>query len=652
MIKGYWKTQGKIPIGKEQNRKLHQEPPEGDHCIVYDDSIVSIDIDDYNHKTGEIVNPVKGKPRSEAIIEYLKEHEIIYNGIRTENGVHLDFKKPSDYPIDANKNGWICPLGVEIEVKVTKVVELITVNGVTRQCFMGSFTNQDIDELPPALYPIQKSLNKPFDMDFSAGNRNNRISEYAFHLSNIGITTDEVKRIIIGLNKYFVDDPLSDDEIDLILRPETLEKLGKVERERVERSLTHVQVGNEVIEAYSPITVDGVIYGYKNGAYSPLSDERIGAYIRKCHPSVKTTMKNEAVDFIKDITFRNFVTESDDLINVRNGLLKIGSDGSANLIQHKKEFISFRQFNATYDPEARSEILRTTLNKFFSGDNEQLELFKQMMGYILMNNTDFQKCFFFVGSPSSGKSKILNMISEFCGRKNVSNLTLKELDDRFRTANIVGKIANINADLEKATMTSSGNFKALTTGDSLTLEKKYGKPFEYVNTAKLLFASNQYPDFSRDAEGIHRRVIIFPCNHVFRKTDKDFNPRIDLDLKTDEAMSDLLNMAIEGYSSLMNNDGFIQTEATESASENFKMETDSVYRWLKESDDMPERLERDPIKNGFMGLYPDYAGFSRSLGEEPRDQKDFSKTVCQEYGLEPYQRRVNGEKLRFYRLKK
>lgn len=155
MILGYWATRGKIPIGTEENRTLYSFPPDGDYCAVFETgSIVIVDVDDYNHQTGEIDEPVRGKPRSEAVVEFLNHCGYRYNGIKTEKGVHLEFRFPSGFEITANKNNWFCPLGVKIEVKVTKPVELVVVNGIERRCFKGAIGDPGIDELPPALWPI------------------------------------------------------------------------------------------------------------------------------------------------------------------------------------------------------------------------------------------------------------------------------------------------------------------------------------------------------------------------------------------------------------------------------------------------------------------------------------------------------------------
>ena len=105
MILGYWKTEGKIPIGKEETRILYEEPPAGDCCAVFETgSVVIVDIDDYDHKTGLLEDPIRGKPRSEAVISFLNDSGYRYNGIRTENGVHLEFRYPSGFEIIGNKN--------------------------------------------------------------------------------------------------------------------------------------------------------------------------------------------------------------------------------------------------------------------------------------------------------------------------------------------------------------------------------------------------------------------------------------------------------------------------------------------------------------------------------------------------------------------
>jgi hypothetical protein len=233
LIKGYWKSKGKVPNGKEETRALLSEPPEtGDYGAVYQEGIIRIDIDDYSHKTGQLENVVKGEPASEAVIQYLNDCGYEYVGIQTENGKHIVMQKPDWIEIESNKNNWFCAMGIRLEAHVTKPFEPLRVNGIDRNVFHGSLEESEIDILAPALVPIQKNAENPFSMNFETGDRNNHLSEYAFHLSNKGFQAEHIKEVIESMNRYVLEEPLDQSEIDVILRPETMEKLKTIEDQK------------------------------------------------------------------------------------------------------------------------------------------------------------------------------------------------------------------------------------------------------------------------------------------------------------------------------------------------------------------------------------------------------------------------------------
>ena len=239
LIKGFWRSNGKIPIGKEENRALLNEPPKsGDYCAVYQDGMIArVDIDDYSHKTGEIDEPINGNPRSEIVLKYLDSNNYHYSAIRTEHGIHIVMLLPEGFSIPSNRLNWYCTLGIRLEVHVTKVFEPIVVNGIHRSFIKGGF-DADVDELAPALFPLQKGREKPFRMVFESGDRNNHFSEYAFHLANAGLEVEQIKEVIHAINDFVLEEPLSDNEINTILRPETMEKLSSVEEQKKNSSVS------------------------------------------------------------------------------------------------------------------------------------------------------------------------------------------------------------------------------------------------------------------------------------------------------------------------------------------------------------------------------------------------------------------------------
>ena len=117
-------------------------------------------------------------------------------------------------------------------------------------------------------------------------------------------------------------------------------------------------------------------------------------------------------------------------------------------------------------------------------------------------------------------------------------------------------------------------------------------------------------------------------------------------------MSALLNKAIRGYSSLIRNNGFITTDESKRALEDFSSDNDNVLKWLRDNEIDEERLLNEPINFDYStGLYSSYRDFCFSIGEEPKAQKDFSRTICNRYGWKTATKRFNGKRPQFFKQK-
>ena len=73
-------------------------------------------------------------------------------------------------------------MGIRAEWRFPESGDVIplVINGISRTFFRGNITNTEIDELPPFLYPLQKSKAKPIDLEFRNGNIRNRLLSYMF----------------------------------------------------------------------------------------------------------------------------------------------------------------------------------------------------------------------------------------------------------------------------------------------------------------------------------------------------------------------------------------------------------------------------------------------------------------------------------------
>ena len=84
------------------------------------------------------------------------------------------------------------------------------------------------------------------------------------------------------------------------------------------------------------------------------------------------------------------------------------------------------------------------------------------IGYCLIRDNRLQKDLMCVGDEDNGKSVMLKIISQFLGRENISSKTLHSLvNDRFATADLHGKLANIFADLSAKRLPDIEAFKVL-----------------------------------------------------------------------------------------------------------------------------------------------------------------------------------------------
>lgn len=643
----YTEFNGKHPNRKEENRIYSDCPRKNwdSYGASYDSGFLKLDIDDFSHKTGELEEPIKGKPRSDSIVAMLDFLEVRYNGIRTEHGKQLFFRVP-DGMERKNKINWYSPLSVRMEWKFPESKDHIPlkINGVERKFFKGSIDNGDIDELPQFLYPLQGYRGKPFDLNFPEGDRTQKLGAYIFYLVKKGYTADRAFQIVRLMNSYIFENPIPEKTLEAeILNESTLKKLQDQEKEKVDKNLSHSDLAKDIIARFNLITVNGDFYSYENGVYKPFPNGKITHYLTEHYPKLNANFEREVIRHISGLTYTE-PPKDDGTVNVKNGILSFSPDGTVTLLPHTMEHISFKQFNASYDPEAQSKLLDDTLLLWFSGSSKQIELFNQLLGYLLMNHVNYQKVFFFVGAPSTGKTTLLKLVICFCGNENVSAIQLEDMGKPFGLASIVNKIANVFSDIRKTKVLASETFKMLADGSPLQINRKFKQEFTYCFTGKLLFGMNSYPDFSRDFDGVERRLVIFEFKHVFKKGDPDFNPAILESLTSPECMSALLNKAVSGYKSLIDNKGFITTKESERALADFVSDNDNVVKWLHEAEIDEDYLLCEPIKMGYKGLYPEYQAFCINAGEEAKAQKDFSRTICNMYGFKTHTKRIGSER--------
>jgi putative DNA primase/helicase len=361
-------------------------------------------------------------------------------------------------------------------------------------------------------------------------------------------------------------------------------------------------------------------YVYENGVYNAISDLAAKAIVRRRMIARYTGLSNitDAEGQWRMLIMKPLreINSNPYIINVRNGLFNV-LDGSFS--EHSPKYCSTVQLNVKYTPDAQCQRFIQFLHEAL--DDTEIPLIQEMLGYFLIPVNKAQKSFVIVGEPGAGKSKLLLTLNEvLLGQENVSNIAWQSLNERFKTAELFGKLANIFADLPTKNIDDNGVFKALVGEDYLTAERKNKDPFTFQPYTRLLFSCNSIPrNYGDKSEGFYRRLIIIRFSKPVPEKQRDAEL-----LDKFKAESDGIFMfAVEGLRRLIANKfKFSETEKTRTELQRYRVDSNSVLSFIEDNCTVSPDFEIE--RNELFERYKDYC---KAAGLSAMSQKSFNKDL-------------------------
>ncbi len=351
-----------------------------------------------------------------------------------------------------------------------------------------------------------------------------------------------------------------------------------------------------------------ILYYSDEGVYREGGAEKAKEWLKASTEGVTTRMVEETLNNIVWSTY----TERDQfdpdpyVLNLKNGLLDVRS---FQVIPHSYEQLSFVQLPVSFDPQAACPGFLEFLGQVVFP--EDVPMIQEFMGYCLYRDMPAHKALLLVGDGSNGKSTLIDVVKSILGMENISSRGLQELEfNRFAKASLYNKLANLHADLPDIALKSTGTFKMLTGGDPMTAEHKYMKAFDFVNTAKLVFSANKVPEAFEDTTGFFRRWLIVTFPNTFTEG-KNANLNLKKELTTQEELSGVLNLAIEGLKRLMRNGWvFSNSKSVDIVREDYIRKSAPVKAFLMDCTE--EASDGFVVKGDLYQAYCDYCR-SRSI---------------------------------------
>lgn len=380
---------------------------------------------------------------------------------------------------------------------------------------------------------------------------------------------------------------------------------------------------------YPLLDVSKIHYFYDNGVYKEKVYNEIEIIIREELEFLGDKFViSTTIDALKRFwllnrkvsTFPEDLNAQPTLINFKNGILNVAT---LELMPHSPEIKTTVQINANYNPNAEPVYFKDFFDFTFPKENLR-KLVWQILGYSLSSFYSNKKRFFiFQGDKDRGKSLFLNVTLNALLPK--SARTHRDLQsfttDRFATADLYGKTVNINGELSADTIKDTSLLKKLTGEDGINAQRKKGQPFEFVPTAKYLFAANTLPTISDpDAtSAFYERVIIIPFTQKVTYKDRSLGSNIinhDLDYIATQAIL-ALNYLIK------NNFEFDIPAEIQELTNMYEEENNSVLNFVSTVCDVEPTAIMSV--NEFMKIYKQYCEIE--LGQEQKIQKQVKKIL-------------------------
>ncbi len=354
------------------------------------------------------------------------------------------------------------------------------------------------------------------------------------------------------------------------------ELLKNKEEEELEE---HVKIAEEIMTSINIKYYAENFYVYENGVYkqNELAVERKILEIKR---NAKKNLRKEILDYIRIYTKVEFLDINEQFINFKNGMYDLINK---RLIPHSPKYFTTCQINANYiSPLELKENMdiESFLKDITCNDPKRRQTLFQISGYCMTFRTDLQLAFFLYGpSAGNGKSTFINLLNTMIGKENVCHVTMQQLCERFKTADITDKLLNTETEVEKGAIRSIEMFKKVVSGDELSVEQKYKNPTTIHPFCKLIYATNNLPKLQNiDDEGYYRRIFVIPFNRKFTKEEEcNFNPQ---QILTTEALDYFANKSLQAYLEIINSRTLINTEESNSIINKYRQANNSVKVFL------------------------------------------------------------------------
>ena len=624
-FKGYVMTKDKKCIEKFKDRTdfktFEQVQSLPEYAGILASDAILIDIDDME--------------QSELLLNIIDDEGIRCKVLKSRSGMHFLFKN-SKIAKCFTKTKLACGLDqIDIKSGFKNSYEVLKIDGKERQVMYDILDGEEYEEVPKWLFPV-KCTTEFLDMDAGSG-RNQALFNYILTLQSNDFTVEEARKTIQIINKYILKDPLSDDELAVVLRDDAFQKpvFFKGNNFLFDKFATYIKNNNHIVR------INGQLHLFKDGVYVS-GQEEIESVMIKHISNLSNAKRSEVLKYLNLLLLENTEMAPAHLIAFRNGIYDIRKD---ELQPFSPNVVITNRIPWDYNPNAYSELADKTLDKIACHDEQVRTILEECIGscFYRSNKLGGGKAFILTGEGSNGKSTFISMVQHLLNEDNIAALDLKELDQKFQNTALFGKLANLGDDISDEFIVNASIFKKFVTGERVQVQNKGEKPFDFNNYAKFLFSANNIPRIKDKTGAVLRRLIIVPFNASFSKNDPDYDDHITYKLQEQEVMEYMIVLGLSALKRVLNG-GFTESEKVQEQLKEYEETNNPIIGFFEEMEFEGFQIENEQSDKVFKR----YKEYCLANNFNPMSKAEFSKQVCRKFGLTTKPKKIGGKLFRIY----
>ncbi len=373
-------------------------------------------------------------------------------------------------------------------------------------------------------------------------------------------------------------------------------------------------------------------YVTENNYWHPVSDEKIKIEILNILGKKYTQgRKNNILDIIKLKVHREVseinLHRKDNALNINNGLYYLDTREIKPHDDSTKEKFATNLFPIDFQKDAKCERWMKFIYEIFEPDDDKYDkvtLLQEYLGYCLTGIVSYQIALLLLGNGSNGKSLILQVLEKILGNENYSNIELHQLSNKNYIVELQNKHVNFCSEIDSRSSFSSGIFKRIVAGETLTGDAKFKNPIKFQPYCKLIFATNDLPKTTDTTKGYFRRLLILKFNRSFEGSEKDIH-LID-DLYTE--LPGIFNWMLEGLERLQSNKRFTVPPSTIIELEKYLESSNSVVSFINEKCQLTNDFN---VFEKYDDLYRHYRNYCGESGDKPFKKTNFKIEIEKQY---------------------